>query len=71
MKFPARVRSLLKTLGLFPQLEFLDFAGRRLRQGAEDHGLGRLEVGDVVAAECDDVFFGGGFAGLEGDECFG
>src|SRR6267378_2793409 len=49
--------ALTGVFGALAQHEFLDLAGRGLRQGAEDDMPRRLEAGHVLAAEGDD----GGF----------
>jgi len=46
--------------------EFLDLAGRGFWQEPEDHGPGRLEAGEVGAAEGDDIFRRGVGFGFEG-----
>src|SRR5690606_4411920 len=51
----------------------LDLAGGGLRQLEEDHVLGHLEPGQMLAAEAHDVLLADPLAGLEGDEgagCF-
>src|SRR5262245_37363690 len=53
------------------QHEFLDLPGRGLRQVAELDGGRALEARDVLAAELDDLRFGGGASGLERDEGLG
>jgi len=52
----------------FPQLEFLDFAGRGLRQFGEHHVARAFVAGEVVAAPGDDVFGGKRRAGAKLDE---
>src|SRR5690606_483883 len=58
----------LAFVGAFAQHEFLDLAGRGLRQVEEYHVLRYLEPSQVLAAEADDVLLGHLLAGLEGDE---
>src|SRR5262249_13954919 len=53
------------------QHELLDLAGRGLGQLTELDGRRRLEVGDVLLAELDDLGLGGLPAGLEGHEGLG
>src|SRR6266853_2497540 len=50
------------------QHEFLDLAGRGLRQRTEHHGPRHLEAGEVVAAEGDDFIRRSGRLGLQSDE---
>jgi hypothetical protein len=55
------------------QREFLDLAGGGFWERAEDHSSRRLEMGEVGAAEGDDVFrrgFGFGLQGHKGARCF-
>src|SRR2546428_1795743 len=56
---------------LVAQHELLDLAGRGLGQVAELNPGRALEVGDVLAAELDDLGLGGALARLEGHEGLG
>src|ERR1700741_5046398 len=53
------------------QHELLDLAGGGLRQLSELDGGRRLEVGDVLLAELDDVPLGGALVRLQRDERLG
>src|SRR5215203_1013350 len=57
-------RSLLRSRHL-PQLEFLDFAGRRLRYLSEPDGARTLERGEVLSAPGDEFLRRNAFVGLE------
>src|SRR5712691_10816574 len=56
---------------LVAQHELLHLARRGLGEIAELDGRGRLEVGDVLLAELDDVLLAGALTGLEGDKSLG
>src|SRR3954462_7004469 len=56
---------------LLAQGELPDLAARGLGQRAELHGIGTLEVGDLAAAERDQLALGRDRSVLEGDERLG
>src|SRR3546814_3500783 len=58
----------LQRLRLLAQDELLDLAGGGLGQRAEDHFLRRLEAGEALAAEGDELGLVGLLAGLQLDE---
>src|SRR3546814_12790404 len=58
----------LQRLRLLAQDELLDLAGGGLGQRAEDHFLRRLEAGEALAAEGDELGLVGLLAGLQLDQ---
>src|SRR5712671_4609021 len=64
---PVRLGSNVRLRAL-AQYEFLDLSGRGLRQRAEQHGPGRLETREMLAAEGDDLLGRCGRFGLQGDK---